>query len=344
MRTDGRSSVEAPAASPDRSGPRRSRAPLRMARGMPLSHRLLEHLIRLAASVAVAAIVLIFVFVLREALPLFFDEEAARELGGLDALVAPRIWTGHDTPAFVWQPVGEVPKMNVVPLVVASLKVTSLALAFAVPLALGAAIHVSQYAARRTREILKPAIELVASIPSVVLGFAALMLLASVLHAVLGTTYRLNLLVAGLALAFGVVPMVFTLCEDALSSVPSDLAHGAFALGARKHQVILRVVVPSAYPGIAAAVLLGLGRALGETMIVLMASGNAAVLEPWNPTSSGRTITATIAAELGEVAQGSAHWRVLFLLGAVLFVVTFVTHRAGALLVARLRRRLGVER
>jgi phosphate transport system permease protein len=214
-----------------------------------------------------------------------------------------------------------------------------LSVLFAVPLSVGAAIYVSQYASRRAREILKPAIELLASIPSVVLGFFALVLLATFVQDLFGTTYRLNVLVASFGLTLAVAPLVFTISEDALSSVPTDLVHAALALGARKHQFVLRVIVPAALPGIAAAVILGLGRAIGETLIVLMASGNAAVVEIFDPTSSSRTVTATIAAELGEVTQGDPHWRVLFLLGTLLFLVTFFLNRAGAALIARLHRR-----
>ncbi|GAB4203522.1 MAG: hypothetical protein OHK0013_17680 [Sandaracinaceae bacterium] len=329
------------ASAPELAPARPSRPPLGRGARAPLFHRIGERVIHAMAFVAVAAIALIFLFVAREALPLFFDAQAQEEIGGLGALVAPRAWPGYDEPVYVWQPVGEIPKMNLVPLFVGTLKVTVLAMLFAVPMGVGSAVFVSLYASRRARELLKPAIELLASIPSVVLGFFALVFLATFLQDVLGTTYRLNVLVASIALSFAVVPVVFTISEDALSSVPRELTHAALALGARKHQVVLRVVMPAALPGIAAATVLGMGRAIGETIIVLMASGNAAVVDLFDPTSSGRTVTATIAAELGEVTQGDPHWQVLFLLGLLLFVVTFVLNRAGAMVVDRLHRRLG---
>jgi phosphate transport system permease protein len=299
-----------------------------------------EATIRGVAISAILAIVLIFVFVAKEALPLFWEPEAQEEIGGLSALVVARQWDGYDEPTHVWQPVAEPPKLDIVPLFVGTLKVTALAMLFSVPLAILAAIYVSQYAGRRSRELLKPAIELLASIPSVVLGFFALIVLASVVHDTFGTTYRLNAMVAALALSLAVVPVVFTITEDALRAVPRELTHAALALGARKHQVVLRVVLPAALPGIAAAIILGFGRAIGETMVVLMASGNAAVMEVFDPTSSARTVTATIASELGEVTQGDPHWRVLFLLGTVLFLITFVLNRAGASFVERVSRRL----
>ncbi len=330
---DKRSASHAPKA-------RVARPPLGQGLRTPLSHRIGEGVIHAMAFVAVLAIALIFLFIAKEALPILVDTAAQDELGGLSALVVPRQWPGYDTAEYVWQPVGEIPKLNVVPLFVGTLKVTLLSMFFAVPLAVGAAVYVSQYASKRSRELLKPAIELLASIPSVVLGFFALMILATFVQELLGTTYRLNVIVASLGLTLAIAPLVFTISEDALSSVPKDLVHAALALGARKHQVVLRVVLPAALPGIAAAVILGMGRAIGETLVVLMASGNAAVVELFDPTTSVRTVTETIAAELGEVTQGDPHWRVLFLLGTLLFVVTFVLNRAGTLVIDRLHRRL----
>lgn len=330
----------------ERSGSRRSareatpRKPLGSGYTTPRWDTAIEWMIRLMATSAIAALVLIFVFIAKEAIPLFFDARATEEIGGLGALVFPRQWRGYDEAVYVWQPVGGVPKMNIMPLLVGTLKVTVLAMLMAVPLGVGSAVYVSQYADRKVREILKPAIELLSSIPSVVLGFFALVVLASAVQDAFGLTYRLNAIVAAIGLALAAAPLIFTISEDALSSVPERLTHAALALGARRYQVVLGVVLPAALPGIAAAVILGMGRAIGETMIVLMASGNAAVMDVFDPTTSARTVTATIASELGEVAQGDAHWRVLFLLGAVLFVITFFLNRLGAIVVERLQRRL----
>jgi len=303
----------------------------------PITHRIAEGAIAVMATLAVIAIVLIFVFVAKEALPLLWEPHADLSLGDL---FKARTWVGHGDPTYIWQPVGGTPKMNVVPLFVGTLKVTVLTMLMSVPLGVASAIFVSQYAPRRLREIVKPTIELVAGVPSVVLGFFALMVVASWVQSALGVTYRLNAIVAAIGLSIAVVPVVFTISEDALRAVPRDLTEAAFALGARKWQATLHVVLPAALPGIAAAVILGLGRAIGETMIVLMASGNAAVVELFDPTTSVRTVTATIAAELGEVAHGDVHWRVLFLLGAMLFVVTFLLNRLGSAAVARLHRKL----
>ncbi|MDQ3035572.1 MAG: phosphate ABC transporter permease subunit PstC, partial [Myxococcota bacterium] len=330
------------AATPPARPPARrlSAPPLGRGYRAPLSDRIAELVIRGLALIAVLAIVLIFVFIAKEALPIFVEWRAQREIGGLMALFEARQWTGYDEPVFVWQPVGETGKYNVVPLFVGTLKITFLGMLFATPLAVLAAIFVSQYASKRARDIIKPTIELLASVPSVVLGFFALMVLASVVQDAFDLRYRLNAIVAGLALGIAIAPVIFTVSEDAIGAVPKDLERAALALGARKYQVVLRVVLPAAIPGIAAATILGFGRAIGETMVVLMASGNAAVMEVLDPTTSARTVTATIASELGEVAQGDAHWRVLFLLGAMLFVVTFVINRAAVIIVDRLRRKL----
>ena len=318
------------------------RAPLGSSFKTPLSHRLAEKTIAALALVAVVAVVLIFLFVAKEALPLFWEQASSAGLRLRDLVVA-RQWPGYHEAVFVWQPVGEPAKFNVVPLFVGTLKVTLITMLVSVPVGVACAIYVSQYAGRRTREVVKPAIELLAGVPSVVLGFFALIVLATWVQTAFGFTYRLNAIVAALGLSLAVVPVIFTISEDALQAVPKHLGEAALALGARKYQTTLRVIVPAALPGIAAAVILGFGRAIGETMIVLMASGNAAVIDFFNPSTSVRTVTATIAAELGEVANGDEHWRVLFLLGLMLFGITFVLNKLGSVAVARLHRKLTAE-
>jgi phosphate transport system permease protein len=252
-------------------------------------------------------------------------------------------WSGYSRPEHIWQPVSEIPKYNIIPLIIGSLKVTLIALLFSVPLALGAAIYVSQLARPRTRELVKPVIELLAGIPSVVLGFFALIVMATVLQRLFGYQSRLNALCAGIALGFAVIPVVFSIAEDALTSVPRSYVHAALALGASKWKTAWQVVLPAALPGVFAAVALGFGRAIGETMVVLMASGNASIVS-WSILDSTRTITATIAAELGEVVFGSAHYRMLFLIGVLLFVVTFVSNLSADLVMNRLKARLEGKR
>ncbi len=254
-------------------------------------------------------------------------------------LVFPHQWTGYDQPEYIWQPVSQIHKYNIVPLFIGSLKATLVALLFAVPFSLGAAIYVSQLAAPRTRELLKPVIEMLAGIPSVVLGFFALIVMASVLQDFFGYQSRLNALVAGLALGIAIIPVVFSIAEDALTSVPRSYTQAALALGSSKWQAAWRVVLPAAIPGVFAAVVLGFGRAIGETMIVLMASGNASILS-WDPLDSVRTVTATIAAELAETVFGGHHYRMLFLLGTLLFAVTFVANLVADVVIHRLKKRL----
>jgi phosphate transport system permease protein len=271
------------------------------------------------------------------------DKDAAVNTARWRYLLGPYQWSGYPQPVYIWQPVSQIPKFNIIPLIVGSLKITSVALLFSVPLALCAAIYVSQMARPRWREIAKPAIELLAGIPSVVLGFFALIVMATVLQRLFGSQSRLNALCAGLALGITVIPVVFSIAEDALTSVPPSYVQAALALGASRWKAAWQVVLPAAFPGVFAAVALGFGRAIGETMVVLMASGNASIMS-WNIFDSARTITATIAAELGEVVFGSAHYRILFLIGVLLFVVTFITNLAADTVMNGLKAKMGGQK
>jgi phosphate transport system permease protein len=289
---------------------------------------------------AVAAMILILIFIAKEAWPLLTSPEIHREVT-LAKMWFIQQWPGYDAPEHVWQPVSEIPKYGVWPLLVGTLKVTIIAMLVAVPLAVAAAVFVSQYASQRTREMVKPAIEFLAGIPSVVLGFFALMVMASWFQEVFGFDSRLNAVVAGVALSFAVIPVVFTVCEEALNAVPRSYVEASVALGAARWQTITKVVLPAAAPGIAASIALGLGRAFGETMIVLMASGNAAILSA-TPADSVRTLSATIAAELAEVVFGGPHYTVLFALAVLLFIITFGINSAGDFAITRMKRRMGV--
>jgi phosphate transport system permease protein len=306
-----------------------------------LVERIVEGGIFLSAWIAILVIFLIFVFIGREALPLLWDTPQPgleAEAVTLDRLVGPTYYSDRP-PAYVWQPVSTVPKYNLVPLVVGTLKATVVAVLFAAPLAILAAIFSSEFAPRWLREVIKPTIELLAGLPSVVLGFFALMVLASWLQDLLGLTFRLNALNAGVALGLAVIPIIFTVSEEALTAVPNSYREASYALGANQWETASRIVVPAAVPGMFAGVVLGFGRAVGETMVVLMASGNAAITS-WNFAEPVRTLSATIAAELGEVVFGSPHYRVLFLIGILLFAFTFVVNLSGELYVRRLKERL----
>ena len=267
------------------------------------------------------------------------DKDAALNTTRWKYLLLPHQWSGNDQPSYIWQPVGDIAKYNIVPLIIGSLKTTLVALLVGVPLALAAALYVSQLARPRVREITKPVIELLSGIPSVVLGFFGLMVMATVLQHLFGYQSRLNAFVAGIALGFSVIPVVFSIAEDALTSVPRSYVQAALALGASQWKAAWQVVLPAALPGVFAAVALGFGRAIGETMIVLMASGNASIVSG-NIFDSTRSITATIAAELGEAVFGGHHYRILFLIGVMLFAVTFLTNLVADLVMHRLKGKM----
>jgi phosphate transport system permease protein len=222
-----------------------------------------------------------------------------------------------------WQPVSENPRYGLIPLFFGTLKVTLIAIFFAAPISILAALYTAMFAPKKIREYIKPAVELLAGFPSVVIGFFALMILASFLQDLLGYSGRLNAFVGGIAMALAAIPVIYTLTEDALSAVPKTYMEASLGLGASLRQTAFGVILPAATPGIFAAVLLGIGRVFGETMIALMATGNAA-LTTLNPFDSVRTLSATIGAEMAEVVFGDTHYSVLFLIGSLLFIFTFI--------------------
>jgi phosphate transport system permease protein len=257
-------------------------------------------------------------------------------------LLKPHQWSGYGKPEYIWQPVGQIQKYNIIPLFVGTLKLTLIGLLFAVPLAVGAAIYVSQLARPRVREIVKPTIELLSGIPSVVVGVFALLVMATVLQKIFGYQTRLNAFVAGIALGFAVIPVVFSIAEDALTSVPRSYVQAALALGASRWQTAWQIVLPAAVPGVFAATVLGFGRAIGETMIVLMVC-SASVMS-WSIFDSARSITTTIAAEMAEAVSGGPHYRILFMLGALLFAATFVSNMIGEVVISRFKLKLEGKR
>ena len=222
----------------------------------------------------------------------------------------------------IWQPVSEIPKYGMIPLFIGTAKTTIVAILIGAPLGILAALYTAFFASRRLRNIVKPAIELLAGFPSVVIGFFCLSIIATYLQDLLGTTFRLNALVGGIGLSITVIPLVYSIAEEALSSVPRSLREASLALGSTEWQTAYRVMLPAAAPGVFAAVLLGVGRAFGETMIALMATGNAP-LASWSILEPARTFAATIGSEMGEVVWGSEHYGILFLIGSMLFIVSF---------------------
>jgi len=306
-----------------------------------IADRIASATIKSSAFLTILSLILIFIFIGKEALPVFTSAEVRRE-AGLSKLFLPQPAKAGARAQFTWQPVSEIPKYSLVPLLAGTLKVTLIAVILAIPVAVLAALFTSEFAYPWFREVIKPAIELLAGIPSVVVGFFCLMVLAGWLQSIFGWTYRLNAITAGIGLSLAVIPIVYTVAEDAFSAVPQAFREGSIAMGASSWQTAWRVVLPAAMPGVLAACVLGFGRAIGETMIVLMASGNAALLT-FSPTDSIRTFSATIAAELGEVVVGSPHYHVLFFIGAFLFVITFATNLFGHWWVGRLQKKLQGE-
>jgi phosphate transport system permease protein len=308
-----------------------------------------EKFIKSIAFLSIAFVILIFVFVFREAFPIFrmdIKEKAGSEVQvqeryGMDEKKGPSaIEQKIDQPSSsevkesvyspsstlltrLWMPVSDNPRYGLLPLFLGTFKVTIIALLFAAPVAILAAIYTSMFANPKLREVIKPVIELLAGFPSVVIGFFALMILATFLQNIFGYASRLNSFVGGIAMALSAIPIIYTLTEDALTAVPSTYIEAGLGLGASKRQTAFFVVLPAAVPGIFAAVLLGLGRIFGETMIALMATGNAALMGI-NPFESVRTLSATIGAEMAEVVFGDTHYSVLFLIGSILFIFTFL--------------------
>lgn len=242
-----------------------------------------------------------------------------------------------------WYPTFDL--YGMMPLFLGSLLVTVTAIVIALPLGVSTAVYVREVAPGWAREILKPMIEVLAGIPSVVLGFFGMTVLAPVLRETLNLPTGLTAFTGALILAYMALPTMVSVAEDALDAVPKSYRDAALAMGATRWQTIWRVSVPAARTGILTAVMLGIGRAIGETMVVLMVTGNAARM----PTTPGslflpvRTMTATIAAEMGEVAAGSTHYHVLFFIGILLFIMTFLINVAAAPAIMAKRRRGGLR-
>jgi phosphate transport system permease protein len=293
-----------------------------------LSEFIIEKVIFFSSFLAILAVILIFVFIFREALPVFTSPEVKKE-ASLKLFFSTTIW----------QPISDNPRYGLIAIIFGTFKVVVVALFFTIPISVGAAMYTSEFAPLKLKEFIKPVVEILAGIPSVVLGFFALMVMASFFHNIFHSTMRLNAFNAGVALSFAIIPVIYSIAEDALNSVPRSLKEASLALGANRWQTAFRVSLSVAMPGVLAGIILGLGRAVGETMIVLMASGNASMLSA-NIFDSVRTMSATIAAELGEVVQGSAHYNVLFFIGASLFVFTLIINSLAHLVVGRLQRKL----
>lgn len=244
------------------------------------------------------------------------DEKVTGNIEGAD-----RTWSTFFSTE--WVPVSDNPRFGLLALLIGTLKVTVIAMLIAGPLAILAAVYTSCFASNRRKEIIKPIIEMLAAFPSVVIGFFAMMVLATFFQDIFGYDSRLNAFIGGVAMALAAIPIIYTISEDALSAVPKTYTEASLALGASKAQTAFSVILPAATPGIFAAILLGIGRVFGETMIALMATGNAALLSA-NPFESVRTFAATIGSEMAETVFGETHYSVLFFIGSLLFIFSFI--------------------
>jgi phosphate transport system permease protein len=297
------------------------RAPVGRRRRIVSGEQVVEALIRVSGVSAIVFVLLVFLFLAREGLPAFFEVD-------LGNLLSQR-----------WYPTFDL--FGLLPLISGSVVVTAGALLIAVPLGVATAVFLRELAPEWLREILKPLIEILAGIPSVVLGFLGMIAVAPFLREYLHLPTGLSAFAGSLMLAYMALPTIITVSDDAIDAVPKSYRDAALALGANHWQMIWRVVVPAARSGIIVAIMLGVGRAIGETMAVLMVTGNAArmpggLLALFQP---ARTMTATIAAEMGEVANGSTHYHVLFAVGIVLFLITFLVNLLASILVLRGARR-----
>jgi phosphate transport system permease protein len=281
----------------------------------------IPRLIKASGYSAIVFVALIFIFLLREGVPALGEVKLA------------------DLFSVRWYPIEA--RYGILSIITGSLLVTVGAMLIALPLGIGTAVFMSEIAPRWLREILKPLVELLGGLPSVVLGFLGILLLSPFLRIFLNLPTGLSALAGALLLGGIAVPTIVSIAEDALDAVPYSYREGAWAMGATRWQTIWRVTLPAARSGVLTAVMLGIGRTIGETMAVMMVTGNAPVLalaldSILHPV---RTMTATIAAEMGEVASGSVHYHVLFYIGLVLFLISLAVNLAASSVVFKSKKR-----
>ncbi len=282
-----------------------------------LGEFLIERAIQTAGILAIVLVAMIFLFLIREGVPTFTEVPLST------------LWGKR------WYPIEGY--FGLRPLIAGSLLITVGAAAIALPLGLATAIFIAEIAPRWARELLKPLVEVLAGIPSVVIGFMGMVAIAPAIRVTLNIPTGLTAFTGMILLAWMALPTVVSVVEDVLDAVPKTYRDAGLALGMTRWQTIWRIVLPAGRSGILTALMLGVGRAIGETMTVMMVTGNAARI-PRNPRDifmPARTMTATIAAEMGEVAKGSTHYHVLFAVGLTLFIITFIVNLAAATVVFR---------
>ena len=285
-----------------------------------INEYIIEFCIRLSGFCVIAFVFLIFLFLLKDSLSLF----------GVYPLK--EFFLGKH-----WLPISEPPKFGMIPLLLGSVYVTAGAIIICVPIGVASAMFIAEVAPKSLRYILKSLIEILASIPSVVLGFIGIVWLGPFLKGTFGLQTGMCGLTGSLLLAFMALPTIISISEDALVGVPKSFKEAAFGLGATRWQCLWRIVLPSASSGIIAGVMLGIGRVIGETMVVMMVTGNAPVM-PISILQPLRTLTATIAGEMGETVSGSEHYFALFAVGLVLFIITFIINLFAELFLRKARK------
>ena len=292
-----------------------------MKKSLSWTETLITAVVKTCGYSAIVFVILIFFFLLREGIPTLAEVK-------LSELFSTR-----------WYPIEN--HFGILPLITGSILVTVGAMLVAIPFGIGTAVFLSEIAPRWLREILKPLVELLGGLPSVVLGFLGILILAPFLRIFLNLPTGLTALAGALLLGGIAVPTVVSIAEDALDSVPHSYREGALALGATKWQTIWRVTLPAAKSGVLTALMLGIGRTIGETMAVMMVTGNAPVMAVKLSSifSPVRTMTATIAAEMGEVANGSTYYHVLFFIGLVLFLISLVVNIIASSVVFKSKKR-----
>jgi phosphate transport system permease protein len=268
--------------------------------------KFIEKVILLNGFACILFVLLIFFFLAKDGLMLFKVSSPAGFFFGT-----------------IWNPLAEPHEFGIVPLFLGSLLVTLGAAVISVPLSLACALFIGEIAPRWMRDTLKAGVELLAAIPSIVIGFIGITMLAPFVKQLFNLPTGLTALSGSIALAFMAIPTMVSIMEDAVSAVPRSYKEGSLAIGATHWQTIHRVIIPAASSGIIAAVMLGIGRVIGETMAVMMITGNASVI-PHSILQPVRTMTATIAAEMGETVRGGEHYYALFAIGLVLFGITFL--------------------
>jgi phosphate transport system permease protein len=285
-----------------------------------ISEFIIESSIKLSGFLVIGFVFLIFLFLLKDSLSLFRLYPIGEFLFGRN-----------------WHPVSEPPKFGMVPLLLGSIYVTTGAIIICVPLGVASAMFIAEVAPKSLKHVLKSLIEILAAIPSVVLGFIGIIWLGPFLKNIFNLKTGMCGLTGSLLLAFMALPTIISISEDALVNVPKSFREAAFGLGATRWQTLWRIVLPSASSGILAGIMLGIGRVIGETMVVMMVTGNAPVM-PTSILQPLRTLTATIAGEMGETVSGSDHYFALFSVGLVLFIITFIINFFAELFLRKARR------